>query len=167
MALKVKKTKSNAAVDSGEYLAVITSIEEDYHPEWKENYVWKIKIKDATLEGEPVDNGGELVELRFFSGRRWTSNEKNKINQILQALGKEHDIGDELDLEECIGKKLRVIITDKKTEKGTFSKVSGFLPLKKKTETKKEEKPAEKKSEKKEEKSSSSDDDNLFNFSDD
>jgi len=166
MALRVKKTESNAAVDPGEYLAAITEVAEGFHSEYKENYEWKIKIKDATLDGEAVDNGGELVELRFFTGRRWTNNEKNKLNQLLQAVGESHEIGDELDLEKaCLGKRLRVIITDKKTEKGTFSKVSGFLPVKKSKKTEKE-KPAEKEVEKKEKKSSSSDD-GLFNFSGD
>lgn len=174
--MKVTKTESQGSgvyIDPGEYPAVIIGVSEDFSEQFKNaTYKWVIKVKDATADGEPVeaDENG-LVESFFWSGQKWTTHPNNKLNQLLEALGFSKDIGEELDLEEdCVGKKFRVIFKDKKTEKGKYAKVSGFLPLKKKPksdEKKSEEKPKEKpKAEKKEEKSSSSDDDDLFNFSD-
>lgn len=168
MAIKVTKTKGEGKIDAGEYKAVIKGVEPNSHEKFGKNFLWKFKIKNPMRDGEEVDSDNE-VTLSRFTTTKLTSHPKNMLNKLLTAVGFDLEEDDSLDLEDCIGKGLRVFVVDDEKDDATYSKISDFLKLKKsgtkETSSKsdeKEEKKEEKKEEPKEEKSS--DDDFEFDF---
>ena len=172
--------KGGIRIDQGEYRMVIVKLTGGKHPEYGDNYLWEVKVKEPTFEEEELED----ITLGFFTGQKLTTSSKNKLTQLVKAILRVDEIpmGDEIDLDaDIVGKPLRIVVKDKPSKDGgdIYSMVSDFLPLKKKKkveDSSDEDKPKEKakekeeKSEKKEEKKTASgddDSDNLFNFSDD
>jgi len=184
MPRKTKVELGGFRIDCGEYGAIITSLEDGYHEKFKENYIWKVKIKEPTLDGDEMD---EEVELLFYTGQKLTKSNKNKLAKLVKAVsGKtELDLGAEIELDDLVGLPVRVIVKDNPKEDGIYSVISDFLPMRKKKKVKeepeekvekksdekpeKEEKPEEKKKvkvEENEKEEESGADDDLFKFSD-
>jgi len=169
---KVKMQKGGTRIDQGEYKALILGMTEGSHPDYGDNYLWEVKVKEPTFEDEELTGD---ITLNFFTSQKLTSSSKNKLTQLVKAALRvdEIPIGSEVDLDsDIVGKPLRIVVKDKPSKDGgeIYSQVSDFLPLKKKKKKEEEtsedeEKPKEKAKEEKSEKSDDSDDD-LFNFSD-
>jgi hypothetical protein len=154
--LKVKKSASAGVhIDEGEYTAIVEGIQINKWEDGNESYGWTFKVKNATLDGDPVDGP---VRIRSFASALLTP--KSKLFKWAKGAGIDVENEDEIDLEEAIGKTVRISVEDHETKDGaTVSKVDKVRPVKKKAKPETEdddEEEAPKKSKKasKEEKSS-------------
>lgn len=151
MSLKVKKSASAGVhIDEGEYTAVVESIQLNKWEDGNESYGWTFKVKSATLDGDPVDG---VVRIRSFASALLTP--KSKLFKWAKGAGLDVEAEDEIDLEEAIGKTVRISVEDHETKDGaTVSKVDKVRPVKKKVkdEDDEDEKPAKKNKEKEKEK---------------
>lgn len=143
MSLKVKKSASAGVhIDEGEYTAVVESIQLNKWEDGNESYGWTFKVKNATLDGDPVDG---VVRIRSFASALLTP--KSKLFKWAKGAGLDVEEADEIDLEEAIGKTVRISVEDHETKDGaTVSKVDKVRPVKKKVkdEDDEDEKPAKK-----------------------
>jgi hypothetical protein len=129
MSLKIKKTASAGVhIDEGEYTAFIEGIQLNKWEDGNESYGWTFKVKNATLDGDPVDG---VVRLRSFASALLTS--KSKLFKWAKGAGINVEDEDEIDLEEAIGKTVRISVEDHETKDGTtISRVDKIRPMLKK-----------------------------------
>jgi hypothetical protein len=143
MSLKIKKSASAGIhIDEGEYIAVVEGIQINKWEDGNESYGWTFKVKNATLDGDPVDG---VVRIRSFATAILTP--KSKLFKWAKGAGLDVENDDEVDLEEAIGKTVRIDVEDHETKDGTtVSKVEKVRPVKKKVkeDTDEDEKPAKK-----------------------
>jgi hypothetical protein len=134
-------------IDDGEYTAVIEGIQLSKWEDGNESYGWTFKIKNATLDGDMVDGP---VRIRSFASALLTP--KSKLFKWAKGAGLDVENEDEVDLEEAIGKTVRVSVEDHETKDGSIvSKVDKVRPMVKKKakpvdeDDEEDEKPAKKK----------------------
>jgi len=143
MSLKIKKSASAGIhIDEGEYIAVVEGIQIAKWEDGNESYGWTFKVKNATLDGDPVDG---VVRIRSFASALLTP--KSKLFKWAKGAGLDVENEDEIDLEEAIGKTVRIDVEDHETKDGTtVSKVEKVRPIKKKVkeDSEEDEKPAKK-----------------------
>ncbi len=138
MSLKIKKSAgAGVHIDEGEYTAVIESIQPKKWEDGGESFSWAFKIKNATLDGDPIDGP---VRVTALATAIFTP--KSKLTKFAEGAGLDIE-SDELDLEEAIGRTVRVYVEDYETKEGvTLSRVTKVKRGKKPTED--EEKPKKK-----------------------
>lgn len=172
MGFLVKAKKSSNKVDPDTYNAIIEDFELGEHPKYGANIAWVFKLKGATVDGEEVS--GEC-KVTCITGQELTTSNRNKLHKLIYAAGFDIEEDDEFDLDDMVGKKLRVTIQDdEKADGSVFSKVISFMRIKKKSSSDDEERKASSKKEKKkqetkkeapdDEDSDDSSDDDDFNF---
>jgi hypothetical protein len=147
MALKIKKSASAGVhIDEGEYVAIIEEIKENKWEDGNVSYGWTFKVKDATLDGDPVDG---VVRLRSFATALLTP--KSKLFKWAKGAGLDVENEDEIDLEEAIGKVVKISVEDHETKDGaTISRVDKIRSAtKKKTKSEDEDDEEEEKPKKK------------------
>jgi hypothetical protein len=128
MGLKLKFGESVSRIDAGMYPAMIKGVAAKKHPTNGEYLNWTLVISGATRDGEPV-TGTPILGVN--TSTEWTDSPKNKLNKLFKAVGVAVEIGQELDVDQVIGKRLQVVVEDNETEQGIYSKITSFLPSKK------------------------------------
>lgn len=128
MGLKLKFGESVSRIDAGIYIAMIKGVSAKTHKENGSYLNWLLAISGATKDGEACTGN---VVLGVNTSSEWTDSPKNKLNKLLKAAGVIIGIGEELDVDMVIGKKLQVVVEDNDTEQGMYSKITSFMPLKK------------------------------------
>ena len=125
------KAEEYTAVEIGDYRAKFTRYEEDegIHGAMVK---WFFDLQDEEYEG------------RSISGISSTSfNPMSKMWAWVQALlGRPIEDGEEIDLDELIGREVMIDVDHKVTERGTFEKIAGLRPVRRKKK-KKEPEPVE------------------------
>lgn len=122
------KAESYEAMDVGDYRAKFTRYEEDegIHGEMIK---WFFDCQDEDYEG------------RTISGISSTAfNPMSKMYAWVQALmGRPIEDGEEIDLDDLIGREVMIDVDHKLTERGTFERIAGLRPVRKKAKKNKPE----------------------------
>ena len=120
------KAEEYEPMEVGDYRATFTRYEEDegiHGPMVK----WFFDLQDEDYEG------------RSISGISSTSfNPMSKMWAWVQALlGRPIEDGEEIDLDELIGREVMIDVDHKQTERGTFERIASLRPVRKRSSKKK------------------------------
>lgn len=129
MGIKLKRKEASSRVDPDIYKAVIAGVAPQENSKFGPTLIWKFKIKDPAFDGELLDGD---IYLYGMTGQEWTGSPKANITKLFKALGIDGDVGDELDLDELIGRPLRIVVKDNVKDDMTYSKVDDYMKLTKK-----------------------------------
>lgn len=129
MGIKLKRKEVSSRVDPDIYKAVIAGVSPQENTKFGPTLVWKFKIKDPVLDGEMLDGD---VFLYGMTGQVWNGSPKANLTKLLRALDIDGTEGDELDVDELIGRPLRLVIKDNVKDDVTYSKVDDYMKLTKK-----------------------------------
>lgn len=132
------KSSSYVHLDPDTYVAKVLSVEQkESEKKFREDqdyyYQFKLLIENPLVDGNEVNP----VEIVHNTGTNLTTHEKNKLGKFLKAIGFSLEEGSNIELEDCVGKRLRVVVEDKivddpKTNKKMiFSTISNVMPMKK------------------------------------
>jgi hypothetical protein len=147
MGIRIKKSEPGVRIDPGVYRSIIKGVETGHHKDHGDFLIWKFKITDeVTKDGDELD---DEVTMSGFTSMKWSNSKKNKLNKLLLAAGvdvDEVDVDEDYDIEDVVGQAVRIVVEDDEKEDATYSKISSFMPVKKK---KNKDKEKEDKSEKK------------------
>lgn len=131
MAIKVKVTSSAAKIDPGQYGAVVKSVvmqvsQKPVQFGDGQFLKWIFQIHKPVKDGAPLT---EAVQISYLTSTRLTLHPKNKLNNLLKALGISLEEGSSFDVESAVGRKLKVFVKDKETEQGVYSEISDMIAL--------------------------------------
>jgi len=117
--VKVEKSREFTEIDDGMYEAELVSVSTTDIPEWGERWRWSFRV---VLEED------EIVEVSGLTTTKFST--MSKAYKWFSALaGREPEIGEEVDLDELVGKK--ALIEIKNVQRGEFkiSNVTDVKPL--------------------------------------
>jgi len=120
--VKVEKSREFTEIDDGMYEAELVSVSTTDIPEWGERWRWSFRV---VLEED------EIVEVNGLTTTKFST--RSKAYRWFSALAnREPGVGEEVDLEELVGKK--ALIEVKNVQRGEFkiSNVADVKPLPKK-----------------------------------
>jgi hypothetical protein len=143
MAIMVRKGSGARHIDEGEYTAVIMDIQEkeSENKKWGDTFLmWQFKVNNPTEDENPID---EEVTITGLTSTKFS--EKSNLGKWLAGLGIDLDTAEEFDVEEFIGKVVRITVEDKPNKKDgkVFSTVSRVRAAKKKAHVVEDDAPEE------------------------
>ena len=130
MALKATVQEGKGLqVEAGTYTIRCLDVKEDHLANSQfgngDVYRWTFEVQDG--DGPMEDEEGEPISLDGVSDRKLTPN--NKTTRWVEAFGIGLEVGDEVDLEDCIDKRCLAMIGVKDTDKGKFNTIDTLMPL--------------------------------------
>ena len=130
-------TKDNSSnpykVDPDMYEAIVTSI--DLKQGAKGDFLgWQFKIIDPVQDGEYVTDR----DLNVSGATPNDFRDGTKLDTWLKACGVSSEDGDEVDTDDAVGQKVKVLVEDKKTDPN-YSQVTKLFPGKKAKKSKDED----------------------------
>lgn len=137
MAIKIKMTSAASKIDAGQYGAVVKGVTVNTSQKPTQFgdgqfLKWVFQIHKPVKDGSPIT---EPVQISYLTSMRLTPHPKNKLNNLLKALGLNLEEGSAFDVESAVGRKLKVFVKDKETEQGVYSEISDMIALPKSAQT--------------------------------
>ncbi len=127
MAIKVvfKQTEAPAPIPEGVYKAALVEVLEDTG-----DFGDYLKLTFEITDGEQEGTTRTMIASKKFSKSKGRNAKASKLYDVVKALTKiEPDEGQELDVEDLIGKPCQIFIKDGKEKDGiVFQEISAVMP---------------------------------------
>ena len=130
-------TKDNSinpfAVDEGMYRATVLSVETKKGPHG-DFLVWNFQLKDPIQDGEVVEN-----PIKCSGATPSLLQDDSKLDKWLKACGISTEDGDDVDTDDAIGKRVRILVESYMKGDKEYHRVTKVYRLKKKAKKEDEE----------------------------